>query len=393
MSAVHNLSASSTANAIIIFVSLLNNRMYMDEVSDKLYLVLKYCAAVALVACTAIVFSTTALAQEQSAGISISPAIVESDKTLDPGSTSQYDVTIKNLNASEQTFYLSVKNISDVTDKGAPIFSKNGDEKTGMELSDWVTLSTTQITLPAGVSERVSFTLNVPADATPGSHFGSVFISVDPPEIQQSGAAVGYQVANIIIVRVTGDANEGANIRQFSTDRFFNGSKNVEFSTRIENTGNVLVRPHGPVEITNMLGQKTDSFVFNESKNAVFPGKIRNYTFTWTGEGTGFGRYEALLSAVYGDAGAKMTMSSTVSFWILPMNIILPALGILALVLLVTFAFVRLYIRRTLAHLSEGQTRVIRRRKKQGLSATLLLLVVMLTVTAVFMVVLLVLFA
>ena len=142
-----------------------------------------------------------------------------------------------------------------------------------------------------------------------------------------------------------------------------------------------------------MLGQKVDTFVFNENKNAVFPKTTREYTFTWTGTGTGFGRYEAILSPVYGYAGAKMTMSSTVSFWILPLNIILPALGILAVVLLTTFIFVRLYIRRTLAHLSQGQSRIVRRRKQKGVSGTLLLAVVMLTVTAVFMIALLVLFA
>lgn len=365
----------------------------MDEVSFKFNVVFKFCATAAIVIAAFATFNSTLFAQESSAGISITPAVVEPDKSLDPGSISEYDITVKNLNPSEETFYLSVKNISGVAGEGTPIFSENTGEKTGMELADWVTLQTTQITLPPGVSERVTFVLAVPQDAAPGSHFGSVFISVDPPEIEKSGAAVGYRVANIISVRVTGDADESANIRQFSTERYFNGSKNVQFLARIVNTGNVLVKPSGPVEIRNMLGQTVDTFVFNENKSAVFPKNDREYKFTWTGEGTGFGRYEAILSPVYGDAGAKMTMSSTVSFWILPLNIILPALGILAVVLLTTFIFVRLYIRRTLAHLSQGQGRIVRRRKQKGVSGTLLLVVVMLTVTAVFMIALLVLFA
>ena len=365
----------------------------MDEVSDKLSLVLKYCTVALFVVCVGFLYTTTALAQESAAGLTMSPADIDPDQSLDPGSTSEYTVTVKNLNPTEETFYLSVKNIVDVTGDGTPIFAEPNAEKTGMELADWISLQTTQITLPPGVSERVTFVLNVPQDATPGSHFGSLFFSVDPPEIENSGAAVGYRVGNIIHIRVSGEANEGANIRQFSTDRYFNGSKNVSFTTRIENTGNVLVKPTGPVEIKNMLGQKVDTFVFNENKNAVFPKTTREYTFTWTGTGTGFGRYEAILSPVYGYAGAKMTMSSTVSFWILPLNIILPALGILAVVLLTTFIFVRLYIRRTLAHLSQGQSRIVRRRKQKGVSGTLLLAVVMLTVTAVFMIALLVLFA
>lgn len=324
-------------------------------------------------------------------GVSISPAIIE--ETIESGITKEYSVTIQNQNNSEQIFYLSTKNIVDVEDGGIPVFSSNKFEKTGMELADWIKLPTDRITLPAGASQQINFSVEVPVDAPPGSHFGSIFISVDPPDIKDSGAAVGYQVANIISLRVAGDATEVANIRQFSTNSFFYGSKNVDFSVRIENEGNVLVRPSGPLEIKNMLGQKVDTIIFNESKGAVFPGKVREYSINWTGEGTGFGRYEAIVSPIYGDSGAKRTISSTVSFWILPMNIIGPALGALALVLLVTFVFVRVYIKRTLAHLSYGQTRIVRKRKRNGMSATLLLVIVMLTVTGLFMIALLILFA
>ncbi len=328
---------------------------------------------------------------ENSAGVSVSPAIIEQDEQVNPGNSYEYSITVKNLNNNVQTFYLSTRNIVDMQG-GTPIFSES-NEKTGMEMSEWIKLPVDQITLQPGGSERVVFKMDVPGDATPGSHFGSIFVSVDPPEIEKSGAAVGYKVANIVIARVAGDVTDSANIRQFATKRFFHGSKNVDFAVRMENLGNVLVKPTGPVEITNMLGQKADMIIFNEEQASVFPKKIREYQFNWTGEGTGFGRYEALISVVYGENGAKKTLTSTVSFWILPMNIILPALGVLAFILLVTFVFVKLYIKRTLAHLSHGQGRIVRKRRKQGLPATLLLTVVMLTVTAVFMIALLVLFA
>lgn len=338
--------------------------------------------------------STTYIVSAQGqAGISISPAIIEPDEPVIPGSTYEYEITIRNLNEAEQLFYLSTKDIVDVVDGGTPIFAEPNKEKTGMELADWITLPATEIRLAEGVSERIKFQIAIPADATPCSHFGSVFVSATPPDINTVGAAVGYDVANIISLRVAGECNDSANIRQFSTKRFFNGSKNVDFNVRIENTGNMLVRPTGPVEVFNMLGRRVETFTFNESQAAVFPGTVREYNFTWAGEGTGFGRYEAVLSPVYGENGAKKTMSSTVSFWILPLNIILPALIGLALLLLITFVFVRLYIKRTLAHLSHGQTRIVRKRKNKSVSSTLLLIVVMLTVSALFMIILLALFA
>jgi hypothetical protein len=143
-----------------------------------------------------------------------------------------------------------------------------------------------------------------------------------------------------------------------------------------------------------MLGQKVDTIMFNaEQQGGVFPGKVREFKFNWTGQGTGFGRYEALISPVYGENGAKKTMSSTVTFWILPWKIIGPALAVLAVFLLISIVFVRIYVKRTLAKYTYGQTRVAGRRRKKGMSSTLLLAVVMLTITALFTLILLALFA
>lgn len=328
------------------------------------------------------------------AGVNVSPAIIEPDNTLDPGSTHQFSVEIKNLNNFVQTFYLSTRDIVDVVDGATPVFADGTEEKTGMELSNWMKLSVDQVTLEPGAVQKVDFTITVPEDGTPGSHFGSVFVSVDPPDLDVNGAAIGYKVANIIAVRVTGEAVDEGVIREFSTKRYFNGSKNIDFTARIENKGNVLIRPVGPVEIRNMLGQKVDTVMFNaEQQGAVFPGKTREFAFNWTGQGTGFGRYEAVISPVYGENGVKKTMSSTVTFWILPVKIIGPALAALAVILLITFVFVRIYIRRTLARYSYGQTRVVSKRRGNGVSGTLLLVTVLSTVTVIFTLILLALFA
>ncbi|USN92165.1 MAG: DUF916 domain-containing protein [Candidatus Nomurabacteria bacterium] len=332
---------------------------------------------------------STSLAQQ--AGTSITPASF--DKLMDPGTEEQNGITIQNMSDVEQKYYLFVKNISGVKDGGVPIFAKSNDEKTGYELSDWISLSMTEVVIGKNESATVYFVVSVPENASPGSHFGGIFVSVDPPEIENSGASVGYQVASILDIRVSGEALEEASIRQFSTSKFLYGSPNVEFSVKIQNTGNVLVKPRGPLEIYNMLGNKVGNMVFNDKEAGVFPHDTREFSnIKWEGGSTGFGRYEAILSPVYGDEGSKKTMTSSVTFWILPMNIIGPALGVLGVILIVTFIFVRLYIRRSLQHLNQGR-RIVRRRKRGGSSTSLLLIVVMLTVTALFLIVLLALFA
>lgn len=329
----------------------------------------------------------TAAAQE--VGVSISPSLV--DEMLDPGETRTYELKIKNLNNSGEEYFLFTKNIKRVEEGGVPVFADDW-EKTGYELADWITLPTDRVTLSGGESTVIQYTLAVPDNAPPGGHFGGIFVSVEPPELEDSGASVGYQVPNIISIRVSGDVVEESNIRQFSTGKFMYASQDVDFNIRIENAGNVLVKPSGPLEIYNALGKRVGEMTFNEKKSAVFPGNTREFDMRWIGDGAGFGRYEAVLSPVYGEDGARKTMSSTVTFWILPLGIIGPAAGVLAVILLVTVIGVRLYVKRALAQANVGR-RMVRKRSQSGSSATLLLMVSVLIVVALFLLVMLVLFA
>jgi hypothetical protein len=340
----------------------------------------------------ALLFAVTTLtvSAQGGAGVRISPAIIE--ETLEPGQTVTYEYEIENLNPVEQQFFLFTRNISGVSSGGAPIFADNNFEKTGYALADWITLPVGDVTLQAGESRKLDFTLTVPADAK-CSHFGGVFVSAQPPEIENSGAAVGYQVANIVSIRINGECDEIANIRQFSTGKFLYGSQNVDFNVRIENSGDVLVRPTGPLEITNSLGRTVGSMAFNDDRAGIFPGETREFDdVNWIGDGVGFGRYEVVLSAVYGENGARKTMSSTVTFWVLPLNIIGPAAAVLGILLLITVIGVRIYIKRTLAQLSTGR-RLVRQRGQQNSSTTLLMVVTALVVVALFLLIMLVLFA
>jgi hypothetical protein len=87
------------------------------------------------------------------------------------------------------------------------------------------------------------------------------------------------------------------------------------------------------------------------------------------------------------------TISSTVTFWILPMNIITPALIVLAVLLLAIFIFVKLYIRRTMALTASGSSRRLVRSRRQNQFPLVLVIVSMLAVSALFFIILLLMFA
>jgi hypothetical protein len=342
------------------------------------------------VLCVLLVSSISCVHAQSEAGIGIRPATIENGAA--PGETQTHIVGVTNLSGTPQTYYLYLRDIVAVEEGGVPVFAEEDEEKTGYELSQWLTLDTQELALNPGEEKEITVTIAVPENATPGSHFGAVVVSMEPPRLRRTGAAVGYEVANIISIRVAGDVVEEAQIRSFSTGNYVYGEPKVDFSSRVENKGSVLLRPFGPLEIYNMFGKRVAMITLNENKSGIFPLSERTFDIVWEAEG-GFGRYEAVLSLVYGEQGRQSTISSTTSFWILPLNILLPALGVLGMLLLVAYVSVKVYIRSKLRMHSGVNSRMVRSRRRGGNSALLLVLVVLLFVTAIFLLLLLALFA
>lgn len=341
-----------------------------------------------------IFFSFTLSAEaQQTSGVKLLPATIE--QSADPGEVINKTISITNTSDQEKTFYFGVKDISGVQNENQPIFARDGLEKTGFELSTWVSLPEEPITLAPDQEGSFDVVITVPDDATPGSHFGGIFASVEAPKLRTIGAGVGYEVGAIISIRISGDVIENARIREFSTDKLIYSSQNVEFTTRVENSGNVLIRPVGPIAIRNMFGKDVGSVVVNASQGGVFPGTERTFTTTWEGDGIGFGRYQAVTALAFGEVGSINTIDASVSFWILPMNIILPILGILLLAILILYVVVRLHIRNTVERLStKGGRRVVhRRRKDSGTSKLVLVTIALLATVVIFLMGLLILFA
>jgi hypothetical protein len=337
---------------------------------------------------------TPALAQGVAeAGIGIKPAVYEPNEKVDPGTSKTFSLTVTNHEAEERELFLTPRNISGMNESGRPLFSDEEQELTGYELASWIELGSASLVVPANGTREVVVTIRIPEDAPPGSHFGGINISADAPRLRESGAGISYGVSNIVTVLVDGDINEAAIIRSLSTSRYLYGGIDVTFEAQVENQGNTLLRPVGPLEVTNMFGSKVATLTMNESQAGVFPDFTRTFQLEWQDQNPGLGKYQAVLSLAYGSDGSSQTMTSTVSFWVLPLNIVLPALGGLVLLLLVTYIAVRIYVRRAISHHSGGARRVKGGRRSAGLPLGLLLLIVMLVVTALFLLILLALVA
>lgn len=333
-------------------------------------------------------FSHTAWAQSN-AGITLVPATIE--EAADPGSVFQTTFKVTNESNQDKEFFVYKKNIKGVETGGVPIFADEEGEKTGYEISEWIQIPTEPLFVKAFESVEFPITIQVPDTATPGSHFGGLFVSAEPPKLRVIGAGVGYEVASIVSIRISGDIIDTARIRSFSTDKLFYSSKNVQFNARIENQGNILIRPRGPVTLTNMFGSAPEVVIANENLAGVFPGSMRDIDFAWNAEGLGFGRYEAILALSYDGEDGQKTIDASLVFWVFPVKVILTFLALFAAVMILGYLFTRFYINQAIMRAAGGRRITPQRYRKQtGISRFVFVFISLLAVLVVFLLVLLV---
>lgn len=333
-------------------------------------------------------FVHTTFAQDN-AGITVIPASIE--RLASPGEIITETLKVTNESTEDKEYYIYKKNIKGVEDGGVPVFSEEGGEITGYEISEWIQIQAEPIRISAGQTVDLPFVVDIPVTATPGSHFGGIFVSAEPPKLREIGAGVGYEVVSIVSIRISGDVIDTARVRSFSTDQLLYSAKHVEFTAKIENQGNILIRPRGLVTITSMFGTKPEVINVNDVLAGVFPGTMRDLTFRWDSDELGFGRYEAILALVYDGEEGQKTIDSTLIFWIFPIKIMLILLGTFISIIIGGYVFTKYYINQAIIRAAGGRRITTQRYRKQvGISRFTFVSVVLLAVIVLFLLVLLI---
>lgn len=146
-------------------------------------------------------------------------------------------------------------------------------------MGTWLSVSKDKLTLAPGRSEIVTLTMQVPADATVGDHFGFFFIEFLTKEDMQVGATSddGKASAALSVVtrlgipvteRVPGELKQGI---ELVTPAKHYGDEELAVEFGVKNTGNVLTYIDGTWKLTAPNGQ----VVMEEAKGEwgpVLPG-------------------------------------------------------------------------------------------------------------------------
>ena len=338
-------------------------------------------------------FVSASSAQTPGEGIIVSP--VRFEELVQPGESINRTVLVTNDSPNAKKLYAYLRDFTAEGEEGRARLIVPGTEE-GNFLSSWIGITTDGIDFGPYEKKEVSYTIKLPKEAGPGGYYGAIIFGTKAPDVKGEGSAIAIsqQTGSLVLLQIAGEVDETANIRDFTTDKaIYNNPFSVNFTTRIENLGNVHIKPHGTVEITNLLGRKVGEVRFNDKGANILPKSIRKFSDSWQGD-SGLGRYKVVLALSYGTAASaggqgKQSLYYTLFFWILPWKIlVLFGLGLICL-LAAIYTLLKLYKNRTIKQLMAemGVSREIYVKKTQGPSPSLhlglLLVIVLLTITLI----------
>lgn len=271
--------------------------------------------------------------------LAISPFLIET--TLKPGQSEVNTITVSNRSDTPLPIAISVNDFIPAGDHGGVRFLDTGQAAhPNFSLASWITItSQPDFTIPPRGQTKVTFSISVPIDAEPGTHYGGLLFSAREKDNEQLNVAVIKKIGTIILVGA-GTTNASGEIRSFDSTKNFYSEPQVNFSTDFANTGNVHLQPKGQIAIRNIFGQLIGEAYINQDAQFVLPGTLRGFEGAFKRNWL-LGRYTAELTMYYGNP--KLEARASVHFWVIPTRQILLYGGLLILVIGVCYVSITQY--------------------------------------------------
>ncbi len=162
-------------------------------------------------------------------------------------------------------------------------FAKQGQESSGASrgVSRWLSLSVTEIALEPGEETVVSFTINVPSDASPGHHVAGLVVGAPPSGEASPGGAgepqfavrVVQQSEVAVVIDVPGPHVAGLEITGAGLKQ--QDDQGATFVIAVRSTGNIFVKGEGSLLISDRNGEELASIPLK--MGTVLPGDATSF--------------------------------------------------------------------------------------------------------------------
>jgi hypothetical protein len=292
-------------------------------------------------------------AQSSSAGLGITP---RKDIVVEPGKSVTDKLQLINLDSNKDLrATLEIVDFGAKDQTGTPSLQLNNNAKqTAWSLKPFLKAPSV-VTVPAGQSKYVDFTVTIPAGQGAGSYYSAIRYIAEGTD--QGQVSVGASGATLMFVTVPGKTKESLILQKFGAyvpDGADNGTykslfvKNTpqEIAYTLKNQGNVAERPTGSILVKNSFGKMVKLVKdANPKASLALIGQTRLFdTCIDQPERNAEdqdckkvslspGRYTIELNAFYGINGNQtQEIVGTASFWYLPVWFLI-VLGIILLVI------------------------------------------------------------
>lgn len=248
---------------------------------------------------------------ENPKGIQVKP--LRKYETLDPGTTSRGELSLKNTTNTPQNITMSTE-----------LFSVSGLDYNYSFRDDkeveWITFSSKNLTLQPNETKLVSYDLAVPADASPGGHYFSLLTTIDPPK-NETGVKEIRRVASLLYLEVSGKIIRSSQLTGFSLP-WITTSRTIPADVYLSNGGNSHVRARVLID-----GRSFSSRVARQPKGqfAVIQGTILPATLRKLSQDIqlpsrpGFYRMSAQYSPPEGGTYHRDRILFYIPFWFIPL--------------------------------------------------------------------------
>lgn len=290
------------------------------------------CLSAAFVFASALVWSSPHARAVDSPvqGIQISPVTV--DLNAEKANVYSLKITVTNVTAGDLVIRQLVNDFRAKDELGnAEVILDDKEVDPTYSMKSWV-VPAGDMTLKAKESRVVNVEVRIPANAEAGGHYGVVRWSGYAPGQENGKVSIAASVGVLILARVNGATTESLVLKDFFLEQegkptWFIENGPFKLAERIENNGNVHVKPVGTVTVKDMFGGTVGTVQLNEPARNILPQSIRRFSQD-TGQKWMFGRYTAQIDATYGYDNKILTGS--MSFWVIPYRLILLILAVLA---------------------------------------------------------------
>jgi len=256
-------------------------------------------------------------------GVGISPLTFE--LTANPGDVIINQLKVYNPSDSLVGIKMEVEDFT-VTGEIGHVKIESAETET-YSIARWVTMEPEEFGLNPGEQKYVTFTINVPENAEPGGHYGSILAGTTAVVGGEfMGAAVAGRVGALVLLSVSGEVKENLIVKEFSNSDYSEYGP-IDFTMRFENEGTVHVKPKGYITIVNWLGKKVADIEIPQRN--VLPDSVRKIETSWNEKWIWGGKYTATLSGNYGISNTPF-IPAVITFWVFPWK---AGLGILLVII------------------------------------------------------------